>query len=185
MTSAEAMTLLTARNESVRQPQLNLHIARSYLAASDPEATKRTWAVPLEELAKTKQGVTHDRRLRVLKDDAFTMIRELPLLETRPEHLFRMMEAGTVSTNVFLRRVPNFDLDMGWLPWPVNWSFGLQSRMVGLKHPPVTWIVSPAQSHSPSLPTRRFKSKRPKGPITFFWSQLRGPTLRVPRPVSS
>lgn len=116
---AEAMTLLTARNESVRQPQLNLHIARTYLAASDPEATKRTWAVPLEELAKTKQGVTHDRWLRVLKDEAFTLIRELPLLETRPEHLFRVMEAGTVSTNVFLRRVHNFALDMGWLPWPV------------------------------------------------------------------
>src|SRR5581483_4838792 len=26
---------------------------------------------------------------------------------------------GTVSTNVFLRRVHNFALDMGWLPWPV------------------------------------------------------------------
>jgi integrase len=29
------------------------------------------------------------------------------------------MEVGTVSTNVFLRRVHNFALDMGWLPWPV------------------------------------------------------------------
>jgi integrase len=29
------------------------------------------------------------------------------------------MEIGTVSTNVFLRRVHNFALDMGWLPWPV------------------------------------------------------------------
>ena len=29
------------------------------------------------------------------------------------------VETGTVSTNVFLRRVHNFALDMGWLPWPV------------------------------------------------------------------
>jgi integrase len=116
---AEALTLMTARNESVRQPQLNLHIARTYLAASDPEATKRTWAVPLEELAKTKKGVTNERWLRVLKEEAFNLIRELPILETRPEHLLKVMELGTVSTNVFLRRVHNFALDMGWLPWPV------------------------------------------------------------------
>ena len=116
---AEALTLMTARNEAVRQPQLNLHIARTYLAASDPEATKRTWAVPLEQLAKTKNGVTHQRWLRVLKDEAFASIRELPILETRPEHLLKVIEVGTVSTNVFLRRVHNFALDMGWLPWPV------------------------------------------------------------------
>jgi hypothetical protein len=29
---AEATTLLTARNESIRQPQLNLQIAKAYLA---------------------------------------------------------------------------------------------------------------------------------------------------------
>ena len=30
-----------------------------------------------------------------------------------------MLESGTVATNVFLRRLHNFALDMGWLPWPV------------------------------------------------------------------
>ena len=34
----EVLALLNAWNESVRQPQLNLHIARAYLAASDPGA---------------------------------------------------------------------------------------------------------------------------------------------------
>ncbi len=115
----EALALLNARNESVRQPQLNLHIARTYLAASDPAATQRTWAVPLEELATSKQGATEDRWRSVLKDSAFDLIRDLPLLETRPEHLLKVMEVGTVSTNVFLRRVHNFTVDMGWLPWPV------------------------------------------------------------------
>ena len=32
---AEATTLLNARNESVRQPQLNLQIAKAYLAGTD------------------------------------------------------------------------------------------------------------------------------------------------------
>jgi integrase len=43
----------------------------------------------------------------------------LPLLETRPEHFLRVLEAGKVSTNVYLRRIHNFALDMTWLPWPV------------------------------------------------------------------
>ncbi len=33
---AEAITLLNAKNESFRQPVLNLKIARAYLTASDP-----------------------------------------------------------------------------------------------------------------------------------------------------
>ena len=31
----------------------------------------------------------------------------------------KVLHVGTVSTNVFLRRIHNFALDMGWLPWPV------------------------------------------------------------------
>jgi hypothetical protein len=34
---AEALAILNARNESFRQPVLNLQIARAYLAASDPK----------------------------------------------------------------------------------------------------------------------------------------------------
>ena len=30
-----------------------------------------------------------------------------------------MLQAGTVSTNVFLRRLHNFCVDMNWLPWPL------------------------------------------------------------------
>ncbi|HEV2435672.1 MAG TPA: hypothetical protein VG077_06705, partial [Verrucomicrobiae bacterium] len=40
---AEAMSLLQARNESVRQPQLNLQIAKAYLAGTDSGVSKRTW----------------------------------------------------------------------------------------------------------------------------------------------
>src|SRR6185295_954212 len=31
----------------------------------------------------------------------------------------KVLERGTVSTNVYLRRLHNFGLDMNWLPWPV------------------------------------------------------------------
>ena len=33
----EALTLLHSKNEAHRQPVLNLHIARTYLTATDPE----------------------------------------------------------------------------------------------------------------------------------------------------
>ncbi|MDB6123773.1 MAG: Phage integrase family protein [Pedosphaera sp.] len=39
----EAKSLLNARNEASRQSVLNLHIARAYLAASNPAFVERTW----------------------------------------------------------------------------------------------------------------------------------------------
>jgi hypothetical protein len=40
----------------------------------------------------------------------------LPLLETRADHVLKVLRTGTVSTNVYLRRLHNFALDMNWLP---------------------------------------------------------------------
>jgi hypothetical protein len=38
----------------------------------------------------------------------------------------KVLENGSISTNVYLRRIHNFALDMNWLPWPVlpkkRWS---------------------------------------------------------------
>ena len=115
----EAAALFSARTQAHRQAHLNLRLARTYLAATDPMVAKRTWQVPMEELAKTKRGSTYDRWQRVLKDKAFDLIRDLPILETQAEHFLNVLHTGTVSTNVFLRRIHNFALDMGWLPWPV------------------------------------------------------------------
>jgi hypothetical protein len=41
------------------------------------------------------------------------------LIETSAEDFLKVLNAGTVSTNVFLRRVHNFALDMNWLLSPV------------------------------------------------------------------
>jgi integrase len=54
-----------------------------------------------------------------MKDKSFNLIRNLPILETRPAHFLKVLETGTVSTNVYLRRIHNFALDMNWLPWPI------------------------------------------------------------------
>ena len=116
---AEARALLHAKNESVRQPILNLQLARTYLTATDPEAVTRNWQVAMEELTKTKSGRTMERYQDAVKDKAFDLIRNVSLLETHSSHFLKVLEAGTVATNVFLRRIHNFALDMNWLPWPI------------------------------------------------------------------
>lgn len=114
-----AKRLLHAKNEAQQQPLINRQIARAYLAVGDPEITRRTWRSVIEEIVKTKRGETQVRWQRAAKDHAFDLIQGLPVFETRSEHFLRVLEHGTVATNVFLRRIHNFALDMGWLPWPV------------------------------------------------------------------
>ena len=116
---AEAHTLLNAKNESFRQPTLNRQIARTYMAATDPEAAGRTWQVPMDEMTRSRTGTTQARCQRAMQDKAFDIIRELPILETHAGHLLKVLAAGSVATNVFLRRIHNFALDMGWLSWPI------------------------------------------------------------------
>lgn len=116
---AEAHTLLHSKNEAFRQPVLNLQIARTYLTAIDPEVAKRTWQTAMDELTKTKTGNTHHRHVTAMKDKAFDIIRNVPILETQSAHFLKTLELGKVSTNVYLRRIHNFALDMNWLPWSV------------------------------------------------------------------
>jgi integrase len=115
----EAETLLHARNESVRQPVLNLQIARTYLTATDPEIAARTWQAVMDEMTQDKKGPTLIRYQRAMADKAFDLIRDTPILETQSVQLLKAMRAGTVATNVFLRRIHNFAVGMGWLPWPI------------------------------------------------------------------
>jgi integrase len=134
-----ATALLHAKNEAYRQPVLNLQMARIYLSATDPESAKRPWRMVMDEMAKTKTGATLHRHETAMRDVAFNPIRDLPILETQPLHFTRVLDAGCVSTNIFLRRLQNFALGMNWLPWPVlpkkRWPkiVFLEKRAVTLK----------------------------------------------------
>ena len=116
---AEAQTLLNAKNESVRQPALNLQLARTYLTAADPKVQKRTWKDALDTLISTKRGATQDRWIRAGRDKALAPLMTRSLLETHAEHVITALNAGTVSTNVHLRKLHNFCVAMNFLPWPV------------------------------------------------------------------
>lgn len=110
-----AKRLWQARNEAQRLPAINLLIARAYVTAADPKMAARTWDEVMGAIASQKQGETQRRWLVATKDEAFALIREKPLLETTSQDLLNVMVAGTVSTNVYLRRIHNFALDMDWL----------------------------------------------------------------------
>ncbi|HHY85742.1 MAG TPA: hypothetical protein GYA07_09480 [Verrucomicrobia bacterium] len=58
---AEAKSLLNARNEAARQPQLNLQIAKAYLAGTDSGVATRTWQNALDAIIESKSGSTKDR----------------------------------------------------------------------------------------------------------------------------
>jgi hypothetical protein len=114
-----AERLLSARREAEQQPQINLQIARTYLLASDPIMITRTWNEVIQSIVDTKTGETRRRWKVAARDPAFNAIRDKPLVETRAEHFLAALKAGTVSTNVYLRRLHNFALDMSWLLAPV------------------------------------------------------------------
>jgi len=114
-----AVTLLHAKNESLRQPVLNLQIARAYLTAGDPALCARTWDHVMEQIISTKTGSTRERWEYARRDKAFDSIRQRKVVETTAEQFLQVLNKGSVSTNVYLRRTHNYALGMNWLPWPI------------------------------------------------------------------
>lgn len=116
---AEALQLLVTKNEAHDRPALSLHKARIYLKESDPTLATRTWQLALDALIEMKHGETQTRWRRAAKEKALDLIRSRVIIETQAEHLLAVLKVGTVSTNVHLRKLHNFCLNMSWLPWPI------------------------------------------------------------------
>jgi len=114
-----ARQIVEARNNSERQPVLNLQIAKAYLAGTDNGIATRTWQQAIESLASTKQAANQHRWRTAAKDKVFVPLMPRIIIETSGELLLKVLQTGTVSTNVFLRRLHNFCVDMNWLPWPL------------------------------------------------------------------
>jgi hypothetical protein len=112
---------LHAKNEASQQPAINLQIARAYLAATDPQIATRTWQFVMDETARLKQGTTQDRWVRAMRDQAFDPIRQLPVLETRPEHFLRVLgkpsrtnsTGSSISISSLASRVSSHPLAVG------------------------------------------------------------------------
>ena len=115
----EAQQIIEAKNNSERQPVLNLQISKAYLAGSDNGITTRTWQHAIESLINTTQGANQHRWKTAAKDKALAMLLPQVIIETKGEAILKALQMGTVSTNVYLRRLHNFCVDMSWLPWPL------------------------------------------------------------------
>ena len=110
-----AEQIVFAKNQALRQPALNLQIAKAYLAGTDSGVATRTWQQAVEALTNTKYGANKDRWLRVPTDAALAPLLPQVIIETKGEAILKAIQVGTVSTNVFLRRLHNFCVDMNWL----------------------------------------------------------------------
>jgi integrase len=115
----EALQIVQAKNQALRQPVLNLQIAKAYLAGSDSGATTRTWQHALDAIIEMKRGSTRERWERAARDKALDLIRNRPIVETQAENFLAVLKAGTISTNVHLRKLHSFCVDMNWLLAPV------------------------------------------------------------------
>src|SRR5580698_7102012 len=78
----EAKSLINARNEAMRQPVLNLHLARAYLTASDPAFVERTWQTVMEQLQSRGKDSSRERYVSVFKSPSFNGLRNKKILET-------------------------------------------------------------------------------------------------------
>jgi integrase len=116
---AEAITLLNAKNESFRQPVLNLQIARAYLTASDPAMSSRTWQTVMDQMQTHGRESSKTRYIRALKCIAFDSLRQKKLIETSADDFLKILSEGKVSVAHFLRRLHNLALGLGWLAVPV------------------------------------------------------------------
>jgi hypothetical protein len=115
----DARQIIEAKNNSERQLVLNLQIAKAYLAGSDNGINTRTWQHAIEALTNTKKGANRHRWKTAAKDKAFTTLLPQVIIETKGETILKVLQVGIVSTNVYLRRLHNFCLDINWLPWPL------------------------------------------------------------------
>lgn len=121
----EARQLVETKNQAARQPAMNLQLAQVYLMHGDPALTARTWQNVMEQMSELKSGNTLRRWQTAMRDPAFDSLRQRKLIETTAEHFLAVLKAGSVSTNMFLRRIHNYSVNMRWVPLPVlpkpNW----------------------------------------------------------------
>jgi integrase len=118
-----AEDILRGHKASVEKPNFAYKVALAYLGETDPEASSRTWLDVIDAFIKrSTAGPTRLRLETAKKDKAFQKILKLNLLQDRPRQsglFFEALNAGGISTNIYLRRFHNFALDMSWIAAPI------------------------------------------------------------------
>ena len=118
---AAARRIFAAMNQAAEQPQMNMTMAKAYLAGKSKEMLTRTWDDVMKSMEAAYQGSTLVRWQKQMRSAPFQALRKVPLLDTESSHFLAALEhrrAGT-STHKWLRIVHNRALDLGWLLTPV------------------------------------------------------------------
>jgi integrase len=116
---AEAMQMLAAKNSPEQQPEFHRQMARTHLLFADAKSIKRTWEEVMDATVNLKKGNTKARWERAVESTAFDKIRDLVVADTKADDFFAVLKDKKVSTNVFLRRLHNFALQVNWLLAPI------------------------------------------------------------------
>ena len=153
----EAEKLLHAKNETDRQPHLNRELGRVYMKASDPAFATRIWQDVINSYCGRKhlRESSLERPRRAFAGKHFDPIRKVIITETSTELFLGVMEkAGNRSTDHYLRRLHNYALGLGWLPWhvvpPLAWP-----RRAGKKRRAITEAEHHRSLAAESNPERR------------------------------
>jgi len=116
----EALEMLLLRNRPCQQAGFHAQMARTHLLVSNPQNANRTWQSVMDSIVSKKTGATQIRWQRAAECEPFDIIRNLKVANTSSDDFDKVLNAGGVSVNVYLRRLHNFALDMNWLLAPVK-----------------------------------------------------------------
>src|SRR5260370_31341817 len=105
-----AEQIVLAKNQALRQPTLNLQIAKAYLAGVDSSVATRTWQAALNALVETKQGSTKERWLTAAKDKALAGLPNQVIPGTPTAPLLEALQAGILPPQVPLPQPPHLSL---------------------------------------------------------------------------
>lgn len=114
-----AQRLVDAMNEAEREVGIRKQVGLIYLTAADPLAAKRTWQTVMDTAVELAPPKSKDRWASAVTDKAYDELRKRLLIETSSDHFLSVLKHGTVSTNVYLRRLQNLAVNLKWLPEPV------------------------------------------------------------------
>jgi hypothetical protein len=115
-----ARRILQAIWESEQMPFVSSAIAHAYMAAATSMVHENTWSDVLDLLLAEKNESPSKWRWELVRSHAsLKPLWRLKVMHTRADQLFTLLREGTQATNLYLRRLHDYALDVHWLPWPI------------------------------------------------------------------
>jgi integrase len=115
----EAEQIRTMRNMSAEHPVIGISLAKACLTSQDPKLLSRTWQDVINEFCSRGKPQTQAHRRRVASRKPQLWLKNMKLIETTADDFVKILKAGGVMTNTFVRCLQNLAVGLGWLPWPI------------------------------------------------------------------